>query len=697
MLTRNIRPKPEPSKGASAPSPAPSSHPATEAVPRRRDPSMALAEQMLSAALAVVPEAWEIGRGPGAVVIARVAPGWGDLISNSWLTIVHERTPVTAENFDEVEVFETVSRRGHHETPATLVAAVDDTGQASWRQLTEDRVKSALHNRGGLFVALEGDRDGLPSLSAASDLEIVIPPPTGAMLAAVASQLANGHAAPLPDELAAVVMPFDVICVLRPQQSAEDYLRRLTRLLEAKAATQATLSVKAGPTWTLDTLPLAPDVEAWARQVAADLAAYGAGTLPWHDIEHGALLSGPPGCGKTTLASALAASCGVPLIVTSYAAIESGADGKGRYYDILKNLRATFAAARAAAPCILLFDEIDSIPARGQAGHNESWFAPINNTLLTETAVEAREGVVFLGATNYPERVDPALRRSGRLDRLVQIDLPDIVQLARILGAHCPSLSPEDRDQAAVQVMGHTGADIARVTRGARRRARQSGREVSLPDIVAELADGTEPRCEAKQRRVAVHEAGHTLVTELRRPGAVQAVTLRGLPSRPSVLGMSVANIPDVEETLDEIDGFLTELLAGRAAEELVLGSVSAGAVGDLRHATEMCAAIELTMGLGGRMTSLGKLDPDDVSRALLMDREVARAVEYRLRNAYEAVLLVLGRNRASLNGLVEALLAGGTLSRHDVELVLGAHRGCNAAGSDMPPRRSTRILAGEP
>lgn len=673
MLSRNTQSNPDPAaEPVVGPPPTPAS---TEASLPRRDPIIVLAEQMVSAVLATASEAWEIGRTPGSIVVARVPPGWGEPVVGAWLAIVHGHTPNTAESLEEDEVFSPRARVAIR-VPITFVAAVDERNQPTGRMLSEDRLMSAFSIRAGLLVALEGASEAPAALLASADLVLELPHPTGAMLAAVACQVAHGQGEPPSDAVAAKVRPFDVECVLRPGQTADDYLRRLTLLLEVKYPAEPNRTEMAGPVWTLDTLPLAPDVEAWVRQVACDLSAYSAGTLPWTEVDHGALLTGPPGCGKTTLASALAATCGVPLLVTSYATLESGEDGKGRYYDILKNLRATFARARAAAPCILLFDEIDSVPARGEAGHNESWFTPIANALLTETAVEARKGVILLGATNFPNRIDPALRRSGRLDRIVQLDMPSIPHLSRILGAHCPNLAAEALEQAAMVLAGHSGADVARIVRGARRRARAAAREVSAQDVFAELDDGTPARSDKRQRRVSVHEAGHALVTELLRPGAVQAVTLRGSPGAPSVLGRSVATRPDTVETNKEIDGYLMEALAGRAAEELLLGEASAGAMGDLQMATALCLDAEFSMGLGRCLTSIGQTEREEVSRILMMEREIAAAVEERLQHAYSAALSMLAGNRSLLGRLAEALLAAGTLSRRDIEAELGRQEG---------------------
>ena len=545
-----------------------------------------------------------------------------------------------------------------------MVAYASGRGRAPSKPVTEERVTTALLSGKGLFVAIEGDEQAPSLLGAAADAELTLPAPSGSMLAAVAMQTGEGTCDPLPDSLAALVRPFELVSASRPAQTAVDYARRLERLLACREPPSRPASaVLPTAEWTLDTLPLASDVESWARQLGADLISFAAGKLAWADVEHGALLVGPPGCGKTTLVEAIANTCRVPLIVTSYATLEGGADGRGRYTDILRNMRATFAEARANAPCILFFDEIDSVLGRGLAGHNESWYAPITNTLLTETSADSREGVVFLGATNLPDRVDPALRRSGRLDRMVLLAPPGIEQVGRIIGAHLPTLAGSEREEAAIALVGHTGADIARLARGARRRARQAGREIIAQDLISELEGGVPARSADQRHRIAVHEAGHVLVTEVRRPGAVDFVSIRALASHPEMLGHVSALLPDMIYTLPEIEGYLTELLAGRAAEVLVLGEASVGAAGDLQRATSFCVAIELSLGLGSRLSGIGALDHDEAARSLMMRPEVAKLVEERLAAAHQAATSVLAGHRDCLDRLIASLLAYGALT----------------------------------
>ena len=162
----------------------------------------------------------------------------------------------------------------------------------------------------------------------------------------------------------------------------------------------------------------------WGLQLAEDFQAYADGDIEWDDMDRGILLSGPPGCGKTYFANALAEECGVGLILMSYSEMESKT-GSGNL--IAKAIKKLFDDARNKAPCIVFIDEIDSIHSRSDRDHNSSWFTVVVNALLAELdGATPRPGVVVVGATNFPDRIDPALRRPGRLDRHVEIPRPSV-------------------------------------------------------------------------------------------------------------------------------------------------------------------------------------------------------------------------------------------------------------------------------
>jgi SpoVK/Ycf46/Vps4 family AAA+-type ATPase len=202
----------------------------------------------------------------------------------------------------------------------------------------------------------------------------------------------------------------------------------------------------------------------------------------------------------------------VPLIATSYGEWQSSGDG--HLGDVTKAITAAFKRARAAVPCILFIDELDSVQSRGGATRHDDWWTAIINCLLAELdGVEGREGVVVVGASNFAERVDAAIRRSGRLDREIRIRLPDAEALALILRGYLgEDLAGEDLHPVAIRAIGGTGADCERWVRGARRRARHAGRPMAAEDLLAEIRGEPDSRRTVEfGTRVAVHEAGHVI------------------------------------------------------------------------------------------------------------------------------------------------------------------------------------------
>ena len=260
----------------------------------------------------------------------------------------------------------------------------------------------------------------------------------------------------------------------------------------------------------------------WGCNTARDLVSYMAGTLPWSDVDRGLLLSGPPGGGKTTFARALAMECSevagrdVPLMVTTYT--DWSAAGGGIGDSMSKGLTKLFDGWRKKAengPFILLIDEIDSMGVRGGAAHNESWFAPVINAWLAflDGAV-SREGIVVIGATNHPDRVDPAMRRPGRLDRHIELPMPDVDALVGIVRAHLGTdavLTDDELAEAARAVRGRSPAEVGQLAREARRMARWCKRRVCASDLTDAVALLRGPVDAADDRMISVHEAGHAV------------------------------------------------------------------------------------------------------------------------------------------------------------------------------------------
>ncbi|WP_062236550.1 AAA family ATPase [Aureimonas sp. N4] len=411
------------------------------------------------------------------------------------------------------------------------------------------------------------------------------------------------------------------------------------------------------------------DARTWGESLAADLALYRRGKLGWADVDAGCLLHGPPGTGKTMFASALAAACGVPFIATSYAQWQSSGDGHLGY--VLKSIRATFASAVENAPCIVFIDELDTVRGRGGSEWDSWWTAIVTCLLECLDGTSRREGIVVIGACNIVEHLDPAMIRSGRLDRRFHIGLPDEDALLRIFQHHLPGEDDQAFGPAATALAGTiSGADVSRFAREARRTARRAGRPVVAEDLLS-IAMPPDTRSDEMRRLVAVHEAGHAVAEMIRGhvPRALSLVAADG-----SHGGVDINSDLGCGR-LDDLEGLVVSLLAGRAAEEICLGVVSGGAGGgeqsDLHQATTLVTRIVGRFGLGGRLASVEKV----------LDREV----EDRLRGLYGRAVALVRAHRDHVEALAAMALERRVLSQPMLAAFAG-ERGLLGATVSVPP-----------
>ena len=324
----------------------------------------------------------------------------------------------------------------------------------------------------------------------------------------------------------------------------------------------------------------------WCRDLIDDLRAYRAGEIGWDEVDRGCLLVGPPGTGKTMLASALAASAGVGLIATSYSDWQGHAGG--HLGDLIRRMKAVFAAAGNAAPIIIFIDEIDAIVSRSGSGDSDYiawWTAVVTALLELIDGTNRNEGIVVIGACNHAERLDPALVRSGRLDRRFDIQLPDEAALTTIIRYHVPEAAPVDIAPIATALAGTvSGADIARIAREAKRSARRQKRQVTAAEILAAaLPPETRPR--DVLWRTAVHEAGHAMGFLV----AGQIPRVMSLVGSDGVAGyVQSPTATASQQRIGDLEARVLPMLMGRAAEDVLLGEASAGAVSDLEAASQI-------------------------------------------------------------------------------------------------------------
>jgi cell division protease FtsH len=322
----------------------------------------------------------------------------------------------------------------------------------------------------------------------------------------------------------------------------------------------------------------------------------------------GVLLVGPPGTGKTMLAKAVAGEANVPFFSISGSEFVEMFVGMGA-----AKVRDLFKQAKEKAPCIVFIDEIDAIGQKRNTsgmGANDEREQTLNQLLTEMDGFEGNNGVIILAATNRPESLDPALTRPGRFDRRVPVELPDLKGREDILRVHAKKIKIADNvdfKQVARMAAGASGAELANIINEAALRAVRDNRgfatqrylEESVEVVIAGYQKKNAILTDKEKWTVAYHEVGHALVAAMQTNSApVQKITI--IPRTSGALGYTM----QVEEnnhylmTKEEIENKIATLTGGRAAEEIIFGTVSTGASNDIEQATKLARAMVTRYGM---------------------------------------------------------------------------------------------------
>ena len=322
----------------------------------------------------------------------------------------------------------------------------------------------------------------------------------------------------------------------------------------------------------------------------------------------GVLLVGPPGTGKTMLAKAVAGESNVPFFSMSGSEFVEMFVGMGA-----SKVRDLFKQAKEKAPCIVFIDEIDAIGQKRNAGNfggNDEREQTLNQLLAEMDGFDTNKGLLILAATNRPESLDPALTRPGRFDRRVPVELPDLKGREEILKVHARKVkvaSDVDFNKIARMASGASGAELANIVNEAALRAVRDGRkfatqadlEESIEVVIAGYQKKNAILSDNEKWTVAIHEIGHALVAALQSHSApVQKITI--IPRTSGALGYTMQVDEDERYimTKEELENKIATLTGGRAAEEVMLGTISTGAANDIEQATKLARAMISRYGM---------------------------------------------------------------------------------------------------
>ncbi|MBJ6989216.1 AAA family ATPase [Devosia sp. MC521] len=447
----------------------------------------------------------------------------------------------------------------------------------------------------------------------------------------------------------------DLAAAIRPGSTPAQCIKRLQLTLERKASDLG-VPDDAVP---VSALPLSPEVRAWSEEVLTSLRLLEEGKISMRRSPF-SVLAGPTGSGKSKLAEAIAKAAGWQLIQTSAQDWFDRSDGF--LGGVARQTNSFFQSLENNPKTIGFVDEIEAIPDRATMDErNREWWTTIVTGILVQVDRLRRSPTpaLLIGATNYPERVDSALLRHGRLGRLVRVEPPR--DLAAITDIFRYYLKEDLRDDELLRLVhmsmafGHpTPASVENWVGAARVAAMAAGRSLTLLDLETAIG-GTDDRPHAERYRVAIHEAGHAVIAaHLDVP--ISSVSIIG---QPGSAGSMLAEIRTTDLDRHSLEHLVTVALAGRAADQILLGLSDAAATSDLKLATRLLFNAHFVWGLYDHLTAI----EGDTKGPLVLDPEARGVIDAKLQELLVRAQSLVGEHRESIERLADALLRARVIS----------------------------------
>ncbi|SCC78482.1 ATP-dependent Zn proteases [Saliniramus fredricksonii] len=482
-------------------------------------------------------------------------------------------------------------------------------------------------------------------------------------LSAIIEEITQTSLPVIADDLTTGLTLDQIAGAIRLRDNPAAMIRRLHALRQSANRTRSIAVPK------LQDLSGYGEAKAWGLMLSREIDRYRAGEITLADLPKGLLLSGPPGCGKTLFAQSLAVTCNIPIVPSSVA--DWLQNGDGHLGDVMLAVKKVFDTAhQQQKPAVLFLDECDAFIDPSKTRDRSNWWQTLRAGVLSSIDGASTEpGLIILGACNYPELVDPALRRSGRLDRHIEIPLPDADALASMLqSALADELPDADYQRYGKDIIGSTGADVARFVREIRARARDHGRNVTADDVKAVLSP-PDQRPADLIRRIAFHEAGHAVVASL-LDRDVKAVSLSKADT--GFGGYVLATRPMIF-THASIEEEVLIGLAGRASEVMFGLAASSGASADLVEVTRLLVRAHASYGFGSSLSSID--ETADIQQLFIVDTRLKQIVDNDLDQLWRRTIMIVEQNAQAIRSVAERLIERRHLEGDEISQIVAMCR----------------------